>query len=118
MNKSYALLMVAVTVVCGCDAVVLTLPDSETLVNRLNEKGFADFVTKTSLVQDIANRETLPIYVLICIEDALRRYGEKYVINRLDSAGTTKMKQIMEIILQDSPEGIAECNDVFKKYVE
>lgn len=96
-------------------AVLVTLPNKQTLTQRLASIGLDHFIEKTKIVSQLAGQEKEALGVAIAVECALYDYNEYLTQSMPDKQSrmmatlmNMRKPQIIEAILQDSPDALAE----------
>ncbi len=88
------------------DLGLIKLPDAATLTARLNEGGFSDLVTKTEIINLLAEQKKSFENVNTIIDIARREYLVK--ITETNASTTTSTKSMCELILSAKTESLSK----------
>lgn len=93
-------------------AVLITLPEATVLTARLQQAGFDHFIEKTNIVKNLAGQQKEALGVSTAVELALYDYNQ-YLKNPVMATMMQMRKpQLIEALLQDSPDAIKELKDL------
>ena len=86
----------------------IKLPSAEILQERLNDMGLEYFREKTELHQQLGNKTLHPMGVAVAVELALADMSKIVKMPMMDELLQMCKSEIIETILKDDPEAIAE----------
>lgn len=112
MKKLLLTLAILLSLPVVTRAVLVTLPDAQTLTERFADQGLEHFMEKTTIVKSLAGKEREALGVAMAVETALYDYNE-YLKNPMMATMMQMSKPlIIQAILKDSPEAIEELKEV------
>ena len=99
-----------------CNAMSLvTLPDAQTLTQRLNAKGFEELVAHTNIIAQLAGQELLGIGVNLKVELCLVDYARYIQTPIVIQIMRARKQDLLNVILADYPASIEELKAILPK---
>ena len=91
---------------------VITLPSAQVLSQRLRQIGLDHYLEKSRIDQQLGGQKKYPMGVALAVELSLHDYVKGTPMPMLSTMMQMRKPEIIETILQDHPEAIAELKEV------
>ncbi len=112
MKKFFIALGIA-CYVCISRAMLVKLPDTETLRTRFANAGFYRLVTETNIIAQLANKHTNVLSLFLDVELILSVYEHELHDSRAVLALEKRKFELLGLILYGKPQELAELRTIF-----
>lgn len=114
MKKIFILLLTFLNVAISYTTCV-NIPDAKSLYGSFKGTTFIRFVEQTDLIDQLAGKRLDIWEVFNIVSNAIQQYKKSLATSLIPEGLKLFNKEILKIILRDSPEGLKEINDTLEE---